>query len=457
MRHNHMSRMLCISLMALALLAGCGGADYGVVSPASSPSPQTPTSVASTAIPTPYTPVIATGVPTYVYYAQVVEATAIAIAQTLPTPSPIAGLHPDLQESAKRRYIVDIALQTAVALYPPPPNYDPRSEITPHVPLTPFPTEAPWPKTLTQNGAIYNRSLEDDPTGRLLNSQNYWMGNVASEGTSVFAGSEKTGPDHGVIVVKWSLLEGGERVWRIVEYQAPAEVGALRIITEVDGQLTLQAADNSLLYFNLVTRQWVSPTLTPAAATPTLTGPELDATKMARYYEERRQVDAVATSFALGTPYPTLPPRPARTPLPMRTAQLGLHGECADANRYFDYARCWTGLVGNEYVFVSAGATDGQQVQGAIIVYTRTLDLLTLGERITYPAPTQVGKLTIVDVAWPSMTLATMPDAPERLVFTFDLATRQWVSPPSTTTPGPSPSAFVSPVPSVSPLPTQLP
>jgi len=193
----------------------------------------------------------------------------------------------------------------------------------------------------------------------------------------------------------------------------------------------------------------------PAGTTPTLTGPELDATKMAPYYEERRQVAAAATSFALGTPYPTLPPRPEQSPLPIMTPVLGLHGECADPNRSFDYARCWTGLVRDEYVFVSVGGVKGQQIQGAIKVYTKTLDLQTFGQTVTYPAPAQVGKLTIANVAWPLMTLVTVPSAPDRLVFTFDLTIRQWVSPPST--PGPSPSVLISPMPSVSPLATQSP
>jgi hypothetical protein len=178
------------------------------------------------------------------------------------------------------------------------------------------------------------------------------------------------------------------------------------------------------------------------ATTPTLTGPELDATKMAPYYEERRQVAAHATSFALGTPYPTLRPRPEQSPLPMMTPLLGLSGECADANRYFDYARCWAGLVGNEYVFVSAGGIKGEQVQGAVKVYTQTLDLLTFGERVTYPAPRQVGKLTITDVAWPLMTLIAFQDDPAT-AFVLDLATRQWVS--STLTPAAATATLTGP------------
>jgi hypothetical protein len=102
----------CISLITLALLTGCGRAEYAVVNPESSPIPRTPTAVASTAIPTPYTPIVATGVPTYVYYGQVVRATAFAIAQVLPTPSPIPSAHPAIQEREKREYLADASMRT---------------------------------------------------------------------------------------------------------------------------------------------------------------------------------------------------------------------------------------------------------------------------------------------------------------------------------------------------------
>jgi hypothetical protein len=68
-----------------------------------------------------------------------------------------------------------------------------------------------------------------------------------------------------------------------------------------------------------------------------------------------------------------------------------------------------------------------------------------------YPTPTQSGFIRIISETGGLFTLQSVDGA----TFIFDLNTRQWISPP--TTPGPSPSALVSPVPSVSPLPTQLP
>jgi hypothetical protein len=85
-----------------------------------------------------------------------------------------------------------------------------------------------------------------------------------------------------------------------------------------------------------------------------------------------------------------------------------------------------------------------------------------------YRTPQRVGPVRLVSVDGMRFTLVSVPGYPGRpqppqptftplpqVTFVFDLATRQWVSPP--TTPGPSPSALVSPVPSVSPLPTQAP
>ena len=51
-------------------------------------------------------------------------------------------------------------------------------------------------------------------------------------------------------------------------YRTSVHTGKLRIVGESNLTLTLQATDNSLLYFDLITQQWVQSPLTPV---PTLT------------------------------------------------------------------------------------------------------------------------------------------------------------------------------------------
>ncbi len=66
--------------------------------------------------------------------------------------------------------------------------------------------------------------------------------------------------------------------------------------------------------------------------------------------------------------------------------------------------------------------------------------------------PDKVGSVQITTVAGTLFTLTTVDHTPP-VTYTFDLATRAWVTPG----PSPVPSAAVSPVPSVSPVATQAP
>lgn len=168
--------------------------------------------------------------------------------------------------------------------------------------------------------------------------------------------------------------------------------------------------------------------------TPTLTGPEKDATKMAPFYEERRLVAANSTKFALGTPYPTLGPyiEPTRGPEPTLVTG-GPLGDCADANREFLYVGCWAERVGNEYLIIQSGASKPDLSQGMLRVYTMTWDLRgyysDVSRKQLYTTPSRSGRVRIVGVNWPIMTLIALDSDPP-VTFGFDLATRQWVSPP---------------------------
>jgi hypothetical protein len=179
--------------------------------------------------------------------------------------------------------------------------------------------------------------------------------------------------------------------------------------------------------------------------TSTLSGPELDATKMAGLATWEAPQHEMETSVAQGTPppIPTIIPIPTQHP-PLWRPTLGISGDCATTNNLFDYGGCWVGIVNNEYVFVDTGAVAADPSKGAIRVYTATMDLLTFGTKEMYYAPSPAGRLHPTQVVWPVVPLVILDSNPP-VYFAFDLDTRQWVS----ATPGPSPS--------VSPLPTQQP
>lgn len=204
---------------------------------------------------------VALSEPTYAVYHRMVEATAIAIAQTLATPTLIPNIRPDIQEDRKNNYLANSAFMTAVAQNPYPADSDPRSEMTPIVYLTPLPTEASLPSRPTENGDIYDLSLEDNPIGKMLYSVNYWIGSIDSERLGVYAGHSSSDPTQGLLIVRESIVENGEPKYRFTDYITSSRLGPVRIISETGGQLTLQVAGSSQFYFDLATRQWVSPPL----------------------------------------------------------------------------------------------------------------------------------------------------------------------------------------------------
>jgi hypothetical protein len=196
----------------------------------------------------------------------------------------------------------------------------------------------------------------------------------------------------------------------------------------------------------------VLPTQNPVQ-TPTLTGPERDATKqsiLAGPESDNQTRVAYATNYALGTPDALVTPI-IITMGPVLTPILGRNGDCAQGNDTFSYRGCWTDRVGDEYVFVATGAPWADLTQGAIRVYTSTLDLRTFGEAQWYETPTQSGEITVAEVIWPLLSVQTLDTPPT--MFTFDLVARQWVS----ITVTPTPLITTLPLPSVSPFPTHFP
>jgi hypothetical protein len=436
--------------LAGLLLVGC---DTSKMSPPGSDSPAAANEARPTSIPT-----VTTAVPhepTYVVYGRALYATAQAIVYSLPTPSPIPGLHPDDQTEVKRRYLWSIALPTAHALFPPPPNYDVRSEITPEA-QPPLPTEEPYPSTPTTNGKIYNRSLEDNPEGNLLGEVNYWVGEVGGSRTLVFAGHAVGTPSQGIIIVEARVagtvtVDGPTN--RIDNYLTPSQAGAVRIISEVGGRFILQAADGSFFYFDINARQWVSSAPNPSpsvsvspisSVTPIQTstagsGYALTPQPSSKeaYWTAVAQSDAaIATEVALTHAPRDTPGPPPVYPTP--TWAMGIIPDCANASAQGPQCiNIWRGVLNGEIVQVEGGQESyDDPSQGIAIVFTFGHNDLQI-----YKTPQKVGVVRVaavdgtrvtfapVDFRIPQVLLTPWTTATPGTTFVFDLATRQWVSP----------------------------
>ena len=129
-------------------------------------------------------------------------------------------------------------------------------------------------------------------------------------------------------------------------YSTPTHNGLIKVIDASGYQLTLRAEDSTLFYFDVLTRQWVDPpsgqSPTPVA-TSTLTRPDMDATKVARYEQQRQEWGAMATRIANGTPI-VYTPIPIRTAAPRPSPVLGIYNGCADPDLIIPIVAA--GLVG---------------------------------------------------------------------------------------------------------------
>jgi hypothetical protein len=186
--------------------------------------------------------------------------------------------------------------------------------------------------------------------------------------------------------------------------------------------------------------------------TPTLTGPELDATKFALVIApdltREAEVADFLTRVADGTPW-AFTPMPIATVVPIATPLLGINNACAQGGGPLNLGNCWTGLANSNYLFVSTATQRADPEQGLVEVYTTTLDRLTYGISQWYPTPNRVGLIYITDVNWPVLTLTTENSPPD--TFAFNVDTRQWVSP------SPEPSVTMPTTPLFSPLPSPSP
>ncbi len=211
---------------------------------------------------------------------------------------------------------------------------------------------------------------------------------------------------------------------------------ALLVACDTQSQPTIQPSQGDALD--------TTPTLLPARAT----GEALD--RMKRDYVDHQfdqkdtMVAATTTALALTPTRPPLSPTLTRTlppPLPTPTLVMGMI-ECASTTAgtpYIEYS-CWRGIVNGQLMDVSSGrerlnSFNEDPQQGFVLIYTTTSHQL-------YRTPSRVGGVKIVSVSGTQLNLTTYGRAVTPAIFTFDLATRQFVGAngmPIPTTPVPGP------------------
>jgi hypothetical protein len=101
------------------------------------------------------------------------------------------------------------------------------------------------------------------PPCTMVVNTNEWRGQINGQQgeyyTEACAGSDRQYRELGAIVIRVGTHDPDQPV-DVKYYRTTVHTGQLRIIEESNHTLTLQAAsDQSLLYFDLITRQWINP------------------------------------------------------------------------------------------------------------------------------------------------------------------------------------------------------
>jgi hypothetical protein len=204
-----------------------------------------------------------TPAPTYMRYALSLNATAGAIAQTLPTASPIPYLPPEKQADEQWNDAWERAIQTAVILNPPPPNYH-DAWPTPVVRLTPWPTRVIDMREAA-GGILYN-SGQIGPPCTLLSAINYWVKRSSDQVLYVCAGRVRDITQGAILVatraVNHDMFDHAD------VYQTPMRLASGTQIIDVVGDVVKLSGESGFIYFDLATRQWVPPGPTPVPSPP---------------------------------------------------------------------------------------------------------------------------------------------------------------------------------------------
>ena len=231
-------------------------------------SPEKNASITGTQIVASTTPTIpaASPVPTYMVYGLAVQATAQAIAQTLPTASPQPDIPIYKQPLYQQDDLWQRAVSTAMALNPPSGELQ-WEAFTPIVPQTALPTMHPVAQRAVGNGILYESSFVGPPC-TMINPYNYWIGYISNQAVQICAGRVRSLPGGAILVAVRSNSDPPSTLSAEIYTTPNQQLGGVSI-TDLNGeQLTVQAADGTYFYFDLTTRQWVPPSPTPVPSLP---------------------------------------------------------------------------------------------------------------------------------------------------------------------------------------------
>jgi len=149
---------------------------------------------------------------------------------------------------------------------------------------------------------------------------------------------------------------------------------------------------------------------------------------------------AIQTNVSL-TPHPTIPAGPfyLESPIPTPTWRVGYAGGEMPENTFNpEYDSCWYGYLADKLLSVCAGHEQfgGNPQQGVIRIRVLELDQVTAIVNDVYETPGAFGVVHILVADSSSVTVASEDG---QAVFTFDIATRQWVPNPPSVLPTASP------------------
>jgi len=164
----------------------------------------------------------------------------------------------------------------------------------------------------------------------------------------------------------------------------------------------------------------------------------------------------VAANHATRVAIVTLSPRPTpphgpiylRSPVPTATWATGYFGGLDNISPNLpEYVSCWNGYLNTDPMEVCAGHDQlmgGGPQQGVLQITVWEPDQDTLVSIDAYNTPEKVGVMHIVVADNNSVTIASEDG---QHIFTFDIATREWVPNP------PLPSPSLPPVPTLTTVP----
>ncbi len=189
-------------------------------------------------------------------YNNALEATAQAVFQRLPTLTPRSDLPVYQAEREQKSSLWSQALNTAIAIYPTPPGFDPRSLKDPTHP--PAPTHVIPGHVLGQGTLFDIPSIE--PPCNMIRTVNAWHGEIAGEKMRLCAGRVKDlASDAGILIVETQTGDPDNPVHDDL-YYLPLAVGAVGIIDIQGTTVILRSTAGELLAVDVAAHQWVTPT-----------------------------------------------------------------------------------------------------------------------------------------------------------------------------------------------------